>query len=576
MCGIFGALGDIDQKRAREAFATLSHRGPDEGEIYCQEGLFLGFWRLYILDEKAKQPFVRDDLVLAFNGEIYNYETLDPQGEAQAIARSYTLYKERFASKLQGMFAIAIFDGKKLLLARDMFGKKPLYFYKNGDLFLFASEIKAILAYLKEAKHSQEALSCYLSYGFIPSQATFYEDIYKLAPAQTLIWETREANLRIFSYDTILKPKEGDVESLLHTAVKKRLQGDFPIASLLSGGVDSSFVSALAKRMQGELATYSIGYQERSYSELDFAKEVAKHIGSEHHEVIFTKKHFFAALEELENIFDEPIGDSASVPLYFLLQRVKRDGFKVVLSGEGGDELFLGYRQYFEMLDLLKMKDLKYKNWLRNYFKAHFSPNKEWEWYKRIWSDEILFRSTSEVFTDLQKNLFLRQNVKDGESLGCISSFLQEWERSSIKREDIFMSFLDSKIRLGLYLHKLDSVSMAFGIEARTPLLDEEVARVALFHPKRTKEAKWLLKNVARKYIPSSIIERKKRGFSYPFMQWLKESAYLQELERINDQTGIFKKEQLRFLIENAKRNRFSRHFWLVFSYNMWLKKNFF
>ncbi len=568
MCAIFGIVGNYDAKRARSAFATLAHRGKDASTIIEQDNLFLAHHRLYIFDKSASQPAYVDKKIVLFNGEIYNCKDF-AESETKAIAKAPL-------KQLQGMFALALYDGEKLLLAKDRFGKKPLFYYKGSDFFIFASEIKAILAYIQKARFNRFALSGYLSFGAIPNAMTMYEDIYKVCGGEVVEVDTKSLELKKREFASLLFKSSGNVEDMLLEAVQKRLHGDFAVAALLSGGVDSSFVSAVAKKLQGELATYSIGYKERKYSELPFAKEVAEYIGSEHTEVIFTKEDFFATFEQMLEHFDEPIGDSASVPLAFLFEHIAQDGVRVVLSGEGGDEIFLGYRQYFEFLDLYKAKDLKYKNWLKNYFRAHFSPNKEWEWYKRVFSDEVIFRSSSEIFTDLQKNLFLRQNVRDNESLIFLEKYLRQWQESGWREEVDFFTFIDLKVRLeALYLHKLDTTSMAYTIEARTPLLDEDVLASAFAHPLRAKEPKYLLKKLAKNSIPSSIIHRKKRGFSYPYMQWLQKSVYIQKIEKINEEAGFFKPEQLEFLIQNAKRNRFSRHFWVVLAFLLWYERKF-
>ncbi len=571
MCAIFGIIGEYERERALAALRTMRHRGPDGEGIYEDDGVFLGHERLYVFDPKASQPVQRGELVGVFNGEIYNYRDFAVSNDTEALLAVYPDF-----AKLQGMFAFGVYDGERLYLERDMFGKKPLYYYYDKRLFIFASEIKAIIAYLGSKRFNRKALSGYLSFGALPDRETFYEGIYKLLPGALLTYDGKTKEIMYSELGSFLRTNDADLEERLRNAVRKRLQADFAVAALLSGGVDSSFVAAIAKAEQGSLATFSVGYEDARYSELPYARLVAEHIGSEHTEVLFDEEQFFATFEELLSHYDEPIGDSASVPLAYLFGQIQQQGFRVILSGEGGDEIFLGYRQYFEFLDLAQAKNLKYKNWLKNYFRAHFSPNKEWEWYKRIFAGELLFRSTCEVFTDLQKNLFLRQNVRDGESVEFLQPFLERWEHSGLEDEAIFMSYIDMMVRLAaLYLPKLDTTSMLHSIEARTSLLDEDVVTAAFGDPKRTQELKYLLKHIAAKYIPPEIITRKKKGFSYPHMQWLMRSDYIQKMERINDETGFFKPEQLTFLIENAKRNRFARHFWLALAFLLWYEKNF-
>ena len=564
MCAIFGIVGDFDRSKAVTALRSMRHRGPDEEGVWQAPGIFLGHERLIILNPDAKQPMSDGDKWVVFNGEIYNYQDFGVTSDTAAILKAYPDFE-----KLDGMFAFALYDGEALYLARDIFGKKPLFYYRNEHFFIFSSEIKAILAYLGSYTFERKALSGYLSFGYLPNRLTFYKDIYKLLPGEVLRYDINNKDVSFTSLP-LFEECEGGLQSALFKSVQKRLQGDFEVASLLSGGVDSSFVAAIAKQLQGHLATFSIGYKNSRYSELPYAKEVAAHIGSEHFEVYFEKEDFFETFHILLEHFDEPMGDSASVPLAFLFAKIKEQGFRVVLSGEGGDEIFLGYRQYFEFADLLRAKDLKYKNWLRNYFRSHFSPNKEWEWYKRVFEGETLFRSSSEVFTDLQKNLFLKQNVKDNESLEFLKPFL----KSELQSFDFF-TYIDLYTRLGLYLSKLDTTSMMHSIEARTPLLDKAIFNLAMRHPQRSEAPKYLLKKMAKKFLPDSIIDRKKKGFSYPHMEWLLQSDYLAGMEKINDETGFFKPDQLRFLIENAKRNRFSRHFWLVLSFLLWYKRKF-
>ncbi|MRI59103.1 MAG: asparagine synthase (glutamine-hydrolyzing) [Epsilonproteobacteria bacterium] len=571
MCGFFGVVGKIDEARALRALDRIAHRGKDERGVYKRENLFLGHNRLYIVDKDAHQPMESEEKVVVFNGEIYNYEALQVPNDTAAILKVAPDFK-----RLDGMFAFGLADKKRLYLAKDIFGKKPLYYYEGADFFCFASEIKAIEEYVGRLEFEKEALSSYLSFGAVPDRRTFYRGVRKLLGGELLSLDIATRDFRIERFDTPLKWDSFDLEAVLQESVKKRLQGDFEVAALLSGGVDSSLVSAMAKKLQGELHTFSIGYEEGRYSELPFAKEVSRHIGSLHHEVIFKEENFFESLEFLVDHYDEPIGDSAALPLWYLLGKVKEAGFRVVLSGEGGDELFLGYRQYFEFFDLYKARELKYKNWLKNYFKAHFSPNKEWEWYKRALSDEEIFRSSCEVFTDLQKNLFLRQNVRDGESLQALEPVFREWEEHGWQSLWDFFSFVDLRVRLeALYLKKLDMTSMAHTIEARTPLLDSAVASAAFGDPRRSEGPKAALKRVARHYIPRSVIERKKRGFSYPHMEWIQRSDLIEKMREINDQILFFKPDQLDFLIQSAKRNRFSRHFWLVLAFLLWFERKF-
>ncbi|NPA04154.1 MAG: asparagine synthase (glutamine-hydrolyzing) [Epsilonproteobacteria bacterium] len=569
MCGFFGAVGEFNFYKAKKALNSLLHRGKDSQAIYLSTNLFLGHNRLYILNSSAPTIGFKNKKAVVLNGEIYNYLKFHPTTDTLAIPLAFPNLKA-----LDGMFAFALLEGDYLYLVKDIFGKKPLYYFFKENLFLFASEIKAIERYLGTLEFDPQSLNSYLSFGSIPNSNTFYKGVKKLLGGEVLKLNLKTLKSEVFKFDSFKEIKgsfSSSVEEILKRSVKKRLQGDFEVAVLLSGGVDSSLLSALVKQEQGKVSTFSIGYPQKRYSELSFSKEVANHLKSNHYEIIFNKEQFLENLEEIVLHFDEPIGDSATIPLFYLLKKVKESGFKVVLSGEGADELFLGYRQYFEIQDIYKARELRYKNWLRNYFKKHFSPNREWELYKRAFSDEEIFRGSCEVFSDLQKSIFLKSKVND--SLEEIEEILLEAKSKDLWR---FFTLVDLRIRLEhLYLKKLDMVSMAVGVEARTPFLDKELLERVIDDPQRALAPKTILKEVAKKYIPLTIIQRKKKGFSYPFMEWLKDSDFPAKMVKINSEIGVFKEDSLQFLIQSAKRNRFSRHFWLVFSFLIWFEKKF-
>jgi asparagine synthase (glutamine-hydrolysing) len=573
MCAIFGVVGEVDGAAARRALATLAHRGPDESGIYEEPGLFLGHHRLAILNADAHQPMAEGGIIALLNGEIYNYRRFHPASDTRALIEAYRRYGEGCAKQLEGMFAFALWDGAKLVLGRDPFGKKPLFYLQTPKAFIFASEIKAIREYAGNLEFDEAAVGGYLSYGALPGEATFYKGVRKL-PARSLL-VLQNGRLRVERYGVLLQKRPGDIEELLRSSVKKRLQGDGEVAALLSGGIDSSLVAALARKEQGRLATYAVGYADERYSELGWAREAAKHIGSEHTEILFGPGDFAARFEEALELFDEPVGDPATLPLMALMERIAADGFKAVLGGEGADEIFLGYSIYFEMAKLLRSRScIPHRGWLKNYLLAHFSPHREWEWHKRLLCGEVLFRSSCEVFTDRQKGLFLRRRVEDGESLGWIGHLLDEWGEGE---EDMaFFTHIDLGVRQeALYLPRLDMASMAYGVEARTPYLDEALLFAALSDPAREREQKYLLRTLAARYLPCAIVERKKRGFRYPFVEWLLQSDLPQKLVRINNEAGFFRPDRLQFLIDSAKSGKFGRHLWLAASLLLWYERRF-
>ncbi len=303
-------------------------------------------------------------------------------------------------------------------------------------------------------------------------------------------------------------------------------------------------------------------------------------MGLENIDVELSKDEFFENLDAVIASLDEPINDPAAIPLYMLFKRIKEEGIKVVLSGEGADELFLGYRQYFEYLDIEKAGALHHKNWLKKYFHSNFSMNREWEWYKRVFDSEVLFRTSGEKFTDMQKNILMRQNVKDGFSMKYLQKYRDRYEKDGSMDESQWYSYVDLKqFQAEHFLTKLDRVSMAHGIEGRTPFLDHKlVEKVFSIDPKLRYQSgvtKELLKKVATPYLPEGIINRKKKGFSSPYLEWLVEAGELERILEVNEKTGIFHQDELEEYISRGKQGRYKQHVWGLYLFSRWYEKEF-
>ncbi len=598
MCAIFGIIGRYDSKKARNALALLAHRGPDYCGIEKQERLFFAHQRLSILDthHRANQPLCYKNVLVSFNGEIYNYKELrnsleldfQPHGDAEVILALYLRYGEEFVKHLRGMFAIAIYDSGKLLLYRDRLGKKPVFYTQTKDAFIFASELKAIKPFLDQVKMSEDAMLSYLTYLAPTSPLTFYEGVFKLAPSEYLIFKKGKVITKryfdLLENEPNLITDEAEaierLEAKLKESIELRLSTtDVPVATLLSGGIDSATINYYAKAGDHDLLSYSLGFSEyRKYDELDAAKESAALLGVRNKEVIATKERFVKSFDAVFEAMDEPLNDPAAIPLYILMEEIKKDGYKVVLSGEGSDELFLGYRQYFEYIELEKAKELYHANWLKKYFRSHFSMNREWEWYKRAFEKEVIFRCSSEKFTDMQKNILLRRNVRDGESMRYIQSYRNAFEASRHSDESIWFSYMDlNHFQSEHFLAKLDRISMAHSIESRTPFLDHEFASLVFsIDPKlRYKEGitKSLLKKMMQGKLDEKIIKRKKKGFSNPYMEYLIQSGRITLIEEVNEQTGMFKKDILKRYLETAKKGTFKQHIWGLYVLSWWIKK---
>jgi asparagine synthase (glutamine-hydrolysing) len=592
MCAIFGILGSYDEEAAQKAFTTLSHRGQDESHTLVRPSCFIGMHRLAItaVNTPQIQPIEKNGIRFVMNGEIYNYQILAEElgvetlSDTQVAFAAYEKWGDDFVTHLRGMFAIAIIQEGTIKLFRDPFGKKPLYYALNGDQIIFASELKAIQL-LKPLKFDTKIIPNYLSYQSPIVPHTFDRDAFQVGAGckVTLRPDRSISTERYYSVlDTPItlhfqKDAIEEIHQKLLESVTLRLPEEVTYGALLSGGLDSSLIAALA-RTKAPLHTFSIGYEGyEQHDERPFAAQVAEHIGSTHHAYSFSKENFLESIEAVVELLDEPLADPAMIPLYYLMQQIHKEGVKVVLTGDGSDELFLGYRTYKEYLDIEQLSRLKHKNWLKSYLKSNFSMHKEWEWYKRILEDKTLFRSTAELFTDLQQNRLLKMNVKDNHSLDVIQSYREEFEQSGRSAPVDWYSFLDLKIQLGeVFLRKLDRMSMAHNIEARTPFLDKALVESLFATAPELREAqlsKAWIKEIAKAYLPESIIHRKKKGFNYPYLEWLQTSEELSVIAKVQKTKKLFNDEQLSWLLAQGEQGKFQHQIFALYMLCKWIDK---
>jgi asparagine synthase (glutamine-hydrolysing) len=598
VCAVFGVLGEFNASTAKLALSRLTHRGPDFCGIKERENLFFAHQRLSILDTGARshQPLKHGQILLSFNGEIYNFKELkeeldfdfQTQSDSEVIIAAYLKWGVDFVQHLRGMFAIALLDGETLYLFRDRLGKKPLFYLEQTNTFAFASEIKGLLPFLRKKEMNDDALLSYLTFLAPTPPFTFFKGIHKLAAGEYLVYKNKQVTVQ--KYFDLLDAKPNLISSrdeavqtlsaLLEESIALRLNADVPMASLLSGGIDSASLNAYALKHGAKLQTYTLGYKEfAKYDERANARESAAFLGLANTEVEICQNDFINASEKVFDALDEPLNDPAAIPLYLLFEKIKEDGYKVVLSGEGSDELFLGYRQYFEYLDIEQAANLGHKNWLKKYFRANFSMNREWEWYKRVFDETLLFRTSGEKFTDMQKNLLLRRNVKDNESLKYLKKYRDTYEKSAHTDESIWYSYIDLNIfQAEHFLTKLDRVSMAHSIESRTPFLDHKLAScvfsIAPYLRYEDKTTKSLLKEMMQTQLDEKILKRKKKGFSNPYMEYLIASGGLELIKQVNEQTGLFREEELQKYIQTASKGSFKQHLWGLYVLSVWIKKH--
>lgn len=619
MCGIMGILSEkrVDMEKFHHTLKAMQHRGPDDSGIYSDNFIVLGHNRLSIIDlsKHGKQPMSDCDgnIWITFNGEIYNYLELRKDIEklgyrfksntdTEVIIYLYKHYGLEFVNKLRGMFAIGIWDklNERLILCRDRFGKKPLYYSFYKDSFIFASEIKAIKFFINEMLDiNKEALLQYLSFLAPLPPNTMFENIHKIQAGHMLIFHSGNITISEY-YDPIknLPPLLNDtdevlesIEEYLKRSVYYRLVSDVEVGSYLSGGVDSSMISALYSNLATRpINTFSVGYTEhKQYDELYFAKRVAEHIHANYHETIMSKDDFINNIDSVVYHLDEPINDPACVPTYILSKLVREHDIKVCLSGEGGDEIFFGYDRYYDFLkyyDLQKSLDVSQKAFILSYLLSNFSISKEWEYFNRTVNDDPIFRTIGENFTDNQKRLMLNSDVfKDvtvDSSLTYINEYKKAFDDSKLQHPSCWFSYIDLKIWIPeVIMMKLDKMSMANSVELRTPFLDHELVELLLSISPEIRigmENKNLLKKIAIRYLPQEIVHRRKKGFSSPFMEWISEyygTEVLKELKCFNKETGFFNDEFLEFLLKDGKDKGFKNAVWGLFILSRWYKLNF-
>ena len=523
-----------------------------------------------------------DGIVLIFNGEIYNYRELinteqlnvKTKSDSEVLIRLYQKYGCEFLSKIHGMFAFCLYDShlNQFFCATDRFGKKPFYYYYLDGKFIFASEIKAIIRLLDHIPAMEpQALSEYLSFMAPLNGHTFYQGIKKLQAGHSLNLSDTTINIKpYYSIDNIQISQFNEneilvkIEELLLSSVEERLAADVEVATLLSGGIDSSLVSALyAKLSNQKINTFCIGYlNDNQYSETSYAQKVANHIQSEHHELLINRQDFIETIDRMLLHTDQPLGDAAAIPTYLLSQHIHKQGIKVALSGEGSDESFLGYEHYQYALSLLNQPPKV----------TDFQINPEWEYQNRASLGKTIFQSTAEVFSEKHKTRLFNTSPKPVD----LSQYQSHYNPIQ------WLTYVDFKIWISeVLMTKIDRMSMAHSLELRAPFLDHRLVEYLLKVEPSIKQGntnKHLLKKIAIKYLPEEIVYRRKKGFSSPYNEWLYSSygdEILHLILEVNKTLRLFNEDFIKFLYQQAKNNKFKQHLWNLYIFARWFKQTY-
>lgn len=582
MCGFAGFLsrGDTEFPLTLEKMGNaIVHRGPDASGIWYDSKDGIGFChrRLSILDlsEAGAQPMVSKsgDLIIAFNGEIYNFLDIKAKLEAdgwntnwsghsdtEVILASIQMWGiERTLKEMIGMFAIALWDKskKELILARDRMGEKPLYFGWQGNSFLFGSELKSFFAHPEFKKEiSLEALGKFFKYNYVPSGTSIYKGIQKLTPGTYCKVSVNRNQVLHFSYwsleQCVSKQFSGaidtdshieELENLLSNAIGQQMVADVPLGAFLSGGIDSSLiVSLMQAQSKRPVKTFSMGFNEQGFDEAVYAKKVAKHLGTDHTEMYVSPEEAQAIIPSLPAIYDEPFADSSQIPT-FLVSKLAKSHVTVSLSGDAGDELFSGYNRYL-MVNNVWSKLSKAPRSIRK-ATGNFLTRQSEDRLNKIYSSvEGLVPNKYKLSNFGEKMHKVARVIGASNASELYDGFISHWKPDSIlsaeTSQEIYnldriknltfiekMMFIDATTYLpDDILVKVDRAAMANSLETRVPFLDHRVVEYAWNLPMNLKiregKGKWILREILYKHVPKKLIERPKMGFGIPLDQWLR------------------------------------------------------
>ena len=602
MCGFVGFTNTKDNSNRiiEDMMDKIRHRGPDSGGKYTDEYIALGFRRLSIIDitESGDQPIYNEDRskVLLFNGEIYNFrsirEELVAKGhifttktDSEVLLHGYEEYGEKLLDKLRGMFAFVIWDTKtkELFGARDFFGIKPLYYAVMGDTFMFGSEIKAFLAHPDFKKELNEtALENYLTFQYSPTNETFFKNVYKLPAAHCFKYKNGKLDVKRYwdiSFNADEKPDMEEwvnrISDTFKNSVEAHKIADVEVGSFLSSGVDSSYVASVANVDK----TFTVGFgEDEKYNEIGWAKEFSQYIGKENISKVISPEEYWGNIKRIQYHMDEPLADPSCIALYFVCNKAS-EYVKVVLSGEGADEIFGGYNVYKEPLGSHAYKSLPrfIRRGIGN-VASHLPQKRGVNFLVRNGKDlEERFIGNAYMFTpkDRKKLLKIKTNAPDPTVITA-----PFYDKVKDKDQITKMQYLDLHLWMtGDILLKADKMSMANSLELRVPFLDKKIMELAEQIPWRyrvsTENTKLAMRQAALRAAPPKTANKKKLGFPVPIRVWLKEDKYygiVKESFTSPAAEKFFNTDLLVKLLDEHREGKYdnSRKIWTVFIFLQW------
>jgi asparagine synthase (glutamine-hydrolysing) len=625
MCGICGYTRhkrNIPENIVEKMKAVMSQRGPDDNGTYADDGVVFGHRRLSIIDlRNGRQPITNEDgtVVVVANGEIYNYrelqQTLKEMGhtfhtrcDTETLVHLYEAYGEGMVDHLVGMFAFAIWDSrdKTLLIARDRYGQKPVYYTLKKGQLVFASNLESLTMHPDVRKKiDKKALSKYLAFEYVPAPYSIYEDIFKLDAGSVLTWKKGKMTIKKYwnypihrsNFPGSFRESCDELIRLMDLSVKRRLVSDVPLGVFLSGGIDSSIIVAMISRHvpAHRIKTFSIGFREPSFDESSFARKVAGHFGTDHHEEILDVKALIGMLPDAVRAFDEPFADASSIPT-FMLSRFARRYVTVALGGDGGDELFAGYDPF--VAHRLAGIFLPFPRTLRKELPIRIldrilplsDGNMSFEFrvkrfFKYLCKDPVLRNHLwmGSFNAVLQRRLFTPEFVKDLEDPFATmiegNGNLHRLSDLEAVTYDYIRTYLQEDI-----LTKVDRASMAHSLEVRAPFLDHELGEFVASLPINWKlkglTTKYILKKASSTYLPDIILQRKKKGFGIPKAKWLRQDLRPLLLDIFNrkavESSGLFSYPFIENMIKEhtSSTQDHQKELWTLLMFEMWRREN--
>jgi asparagine synthase (glutamine-hydrolysing) len=620
MCGIVGKVmaprcGPVDRELLERMCIALEHRGPDSRGLFQEREAGLGIQRLRVVDlVTGDQPIRNEDgsVAVVLNGEIYNFQELRDdlqrrghrfatQGDTEVIVHLYEEHGTDCVRYLQGMFGLALWDGRRhrLLLARDRLGKKPLYYARGPEGLTFASELRALLEDRTVPRElDTRALDAFLAYGYVPAPLSIFAGVSKLPPAHTLVLEGGEITLdRYWRLDYSRKLDVKDPRELheplrehLRAATRRRLIADVPLGAFLSGGIDSSaVVAAMAEASSGPVKTFSIGFDHDDFDELRYARQIAELFGTDHHEFV-VRPDAIEMLPKIVRHYGEPFADSSAIPSFYLSE-LTRQHVTVALNGDGGDESFAGYTRYVSNRLAARLERLPAP--LRR-----FAADRG----KRLGGGELTsltnkagrlmtglaltpaarYENYMSAFDETQRAALYTDDFAATVDRAFTSSVIADpWRGASggdvldVMLEVDVMTYLPGDL-----ITKIDIATMAYALEARSPLLDHQLMEFAASIPAdmkvRGREKKWLFREALRGWIPDDILDRPKQGFSVPIAHWLRGDLRDLTREVLLDRDslgrGYFRREAVQSMLDrhSAGADEETKRLWSLFVFELW------